>query len=91
MGARMTRCYTTTWDLTIPLATTRLTVLTRDPATRRARCQSETAAQTAVGTHIALFRRPPDTLIHAQLAASDPYRSWLLTTTFIQPEGLIRA
>src|ERR1035437_4549373 len=44
----------------------------------------QTAAQPAVGTHIALFRRSPDTLIHAQLAASDPYRSWLLTTTSIQ-------
>jgi hypothetical protein len=36
--------------------------------------QVETAAETAAATNFAPFRAPPDTLIHAQLAASDPFR-----------------
>jgi hypothetical protein len=51
------------------------------PAARRAGCVSQTATETAVAPDIALLRRSPPTPIHAQLAARDPYRSWLLTTT----------
>jgi hypothetical protein len=74
-----------------PLAPTSLAHLHTELATGRARCVSQTAAETAVGTHIALFRRSSPTPIHARLAASDPYRSWLLTTTCAVPVGHIRA